>query len=43
MLLSLSLVTSLLLAGAEASNVLTLTPGNFSDVVGTGKPGLVEL
>ena len=26
-----------------ASNVLYLTPSNFSDVVGAGKPGLLEL
>jgi protein disulfide-isomerase A6 len=32
-----------LLAGALASNVLELDPGNFDSVVGQGKPGLVEL
>lgn len=31
------------LGGAWASNVLDLTPDNFDDVVGKGKPALVEL
>lgn len=29
--------------GALASNVLELTPDNFDEVIGQGKPGLVEL
>jgi hypothetical protein len=43
MLISLSLISAVLLAGASASNVLDLTPGNFDQVIGKGKPGLVEL
>lgn len=31
------------LGGALASNVLELTPDNFHDVIGKGKPALVEL
>lgn len=34
---------SLLIAGAAASNVLELVPDNWDEVIGQGKPGLVEL
>ncbi|TFY77997.1 hypothetical protein EWM64_g6015 [Hericium alpestre] len=37
-----SLVSLLFLSGALASNVLDLTPDNFDDAIGKGKPGLVE-
>lgn len=30
-------------AAAAASNVIDLTPANFDEIVGTGKPALVEL
>jgi len=43
MLLPLSLLSAILLTGVQASNVLTLGAGNFSEVVGKGKPGFVEL
>ncbi|KZV64435.1 protein disulfide isomerase [Peniophora sp. CONT] len=33
---------SLLIAGAAASNVLDLVPDNWDEVIGQGKPGLVE-
>jgi len=42
MKLSLSLFAAVLLAGVQASNVIDLTPENFDNVVGKGKPGLVE-
>jgi len=32
-----------LLTGAFASNVLDLVPDTFDDVIGKGRPGLVEL
>lgn len=37
------LATLFAAAVASASNVLELTPDNFDDVVGKGKPALVEL
>jgi protein disulfide-isomerase A6 len=40
---SSSIFSLSLLAGALASNVLDLDPGNFDTIVGQGKPGLVEL
>ena len=43
MKLSFSFFAAMLLAGAQASNVLDLVPDNFGDVIGKGKPGLVEL
>jgi protein disulfide-isomerase A6 len=43
MLTSLSFVAAVLLTGASASNVIDLNPGNFDQVIGKGKPGLVEL
>ncbi|TFK40373.1 thioredoxin-like protein [Crucibulum laeve] len=39
---SLSLFAAALVAGVSASNVIDLTPANFDDVVGKGKPALVE-
>jgi len=42
MKLSFSLLTTALLAGVQASNVLDLVPSNFDSVIGNGKPGLVE-
>ncbi len=30
-------------SGALASNVIDLTPDNFDEIVGKGKPALVEL
>ncbi|KAF8825131.1 hypothetical protein HHX47_DHR7000598 [Lentinula edodes] len=43
MKLSFSLFVTALLTGASASNVLELNPDTWDDVVGLGKPGLVEL
>lgn len=43
MRLSFSLFAAALLAGVKASNVLDLVPDNFDEVIGQGKPGLVEL
>jgi hypothetical protein len=40
---SLPLFLSALAAGASASNVLDLGPDNFDNVIGKGKPALVEL
>lgn len=40
---SFSLLVAALVAGVSASNVLELNPDNWDDVVGKGKPGLVEL
>ena len=40
---SLSFFTAALLAGAQASNVIDLTSDNFDNIVGKGKPALVEL
>ena len=41
---SLSLFATVVsLGGAFASNVLDLTPDDFHDIVGKGKPALVEL
>jgi protein disulfide-isomerase A6 len=40
---SLPLFLSVLAAGASASNVLDLGPDNFDNVIGKGKPALVEL
>ncbi|GAW02151.1 protein disulfide isomerase [Lentinula edodes] len=42
MKLSFSLFVTALLTGASASNVLELNPDTWDDVVGLGKPGLVE-
>ncbi|KAG6332449.1 hypothetical protein ID866_6641 [Astraeus odoratus] len=39
---SLSLFMAGMLAGVSASNVLELGPDNFDQVIGKGKPGLVE-
>jgi len=38
-----SLLVAALAAAVSASNVIDLTPDNFDDVVGKGKPALVEL
>lgn len=44
MFVRLSVLTTLFTAAlVSASNVLELTPDNFDDVVGKGKPALVEL
>ena len=44
MQLSFALFATLVsLGGAWASNVLDLTPSNFDEIVGQGKPALVEL
>ncbi|SJL09780.1 related to protein disulfide-isomerase A6 precursor [Armillaria ostoyae] len=37
-----ALFATAFVVGIEASNVLELNPGTFDDVVGVGKPGLVE-
>ncbi|KAJ7475860.1 thioredoxin-like protein [Mycena latifolia] len=42
MRLSASLFGAAIIAAVGASNVLELTPSNFDDVIGKGKPGLVE-
>jgi hypothetical protein len=44
LLYTFSFITSLLflLKGVTASNVIELTPSNFDDVVGSGKPALVR-
>ncbi|KAF9048699.1 thioredoxin-like protein [Panaeolus papilionaceus] len=42
MLFRVSLFLSALLAGAAASNVVDLTPDNFDEIIGKGKPALVE-
>ena len=39
----LSLLSAALVATATASNVLELNPGNFDEIIGKGKPALVEL
>ena len=39
----LSLFPLALATAAYASNVLDLIPDNFDDIIGKGKPGLVEL
>ncbi|KAL4062929.1 thioredoxin-like protein [Scleroderma yunnanense] len=39
---SVSLFVASLLVSVTASNVLELVPDNFDDVIGKGKPGLVE-
>jgi len=38
-----SLLVAALAAAVGASNVIDLTPDNFDDFVGKGKPALVEL
>ncbi len=38
-----TLFATAFVVGIKASNVLDLNPGTFDDVVGVGKPGLVEL
>lgn len=43
MLVRLSVLTALFAAAAQASNVLDLTSSNFDEVIGKGKPALVEL
>lgn len=43
MRLSISLFAAALLSGVSASNVIDLVPTNFDEVIGKGKPGLVEL
>lgn len=43
MRLSLSLFTAALLTTACASNVIDLVPENFDQIIGQGKPALVEL
>ena len=43
MLFSYTLVFSALIAAASASNVIDLTPDNFDQIIGKGKPALVEL
>jgi len=40
---SLSFLASVLIVGVSASNVVELTPDNFSSIIGKGKPALVEL
>jgi len=40
---SFALFTAVFVAGVSASNVIELTPETWDDVVGSGKPGLVEL
>jgi protein disulfide-isomerase A6 len=43
MRLSFAVVSSFFIAVVSASNVLELTPDNFDQIVGQGKPALVEL
>lgn len=44
MLFSLSsLVLTLLITSVSASNVVELNPDNFDELIGKGKPALVEL
>ena len=43
MFVRFSVLTTLFAAVVSASNVLELTPDNFDEVVGKGKPALVEL
>jgi len=43
MRLSFVVVSSFLIAIASASNVVELTPDNFDNIIGQGKPALVEL
>jgi protein disulfide-isomerase A6 len=40
---SFTIFTAALIAVTSASNVIDLTPENWDEVVGVGKPGLVEL
>ncbi|EEB89006.1 hypothetical protein MPER_12953, partial [Moniliophthora perniciosa FA553] len=42
MRLSFCLFAAAIIAGVSASNVIDLSPDNWDDVVGKGKPGLVE-
>jgi protein disulfide-isomerase A6 len=42
MRVSISFLFAAAIAVVTASNVVDLTPDNFDDVVGTGKPALVE-
>lgn len=43
MFVRFSLLTTLFAAVVSASNVIDLTPDNFDEVIGKGKPALVEL
>jgi len=43
MIISFSFIAAAILTGVGASNVIDLTPDNFDNVIGKGKPGLVEL
>ena len=43
MLFRLSLIAPLFALAVQASNVLDLDSTNFDDVIGKGKPALVEL
>ena len=39
----LSVLAGLFIAAVSASNVVELTPDNFDQIIGQGKPALVEL
>ena len=39
----ISLLVASVIAGVSASNVIDLSPDNWDQIVGKGKPGLVEL